>query len=244
MLKPYSSLASVYDALIDKRFFPQLRRAFAWLTALYGIRFDAVADVACGTGTFVRHLCQCRVPLVYGADRSREMLGLAMRKNAGNHAQFLWQDFSTLLLPQPMKLLTCNFDSLNYLLEPRQLLCALQRFYMNLAPGGHFVFDVISNPLYLQGPKPWVEEVKRPGFCFRRVMQWSPRSGLQVAVITIEQNGRLQEEVHHQRAYPIATVTRLLRCARFEVLGAHDFHALFPATRWSSRVAFVVRKPE
>lgn len=244
MTAPYASLASVYDALIGRRFFPQLRRAFAWLAAHYGIRFNSVADVACGTGSFVRFLCERGVPVVYGADRSREMLNLAVQKNAGNHAQFLLQDFSSLLLPQPMKLLTCNFDSLNYLLEPRELLHALRRFHLNLMPGGHLVFDVISNPLYLQGPKPWVEEIKRPGFCFRRVMQWYPRSGLQVAAISIQRNGRVHEEVHHQRAYPLGTVVKLLRCARFEILGAHDFHLLSPAHRCSSRVAFVVRKPE
>lgn len=243
MTAPYASLASVYDALIGRRFFPQLRRAFAWLTALHGLRFGSVADVACGTGTFVRYLCECGVPVVYGSDRSLEMLRRAMHKNAGNHAQFLQQDFSRLLLPQPVALLTCNFDSLNYLLEPEQLFRALQRFFLNLAPGGNLIFDLICNPLYLQGPKPWVEQIKRPGFCFRRTMQWNPRSGLQVATISIQQNGRSHEEIHHQRAYPMALAVKLLRRARFEILGAHDFHLLGPATRCSTRVSFVARKP-
>jgi len=42
------------------------------------------ADVACGTGTFVRYLCECGVPVVCGVDRSPETLEVAIRKNLGN----------------------------------------------------------------------------------------------------------------------------------------------------------------
>ena len=116
---PYNALARTYDALLGTRFFLQLRRTFEQLVRRYGIRFASVADVPCRSGTFVRYLRQSGVPTVYGVDRSPAMLCLAMTRNLGNGARFLHQDFARLQLPQPVELITCNFDSLNYLLTTK-----------------------------------------------------------------------------------------------------------------------------
>jgi ubiquinone/menaquinone biosynthesis C-methylase UbiE len=110
---PYATLAPLYDALLSDRFFPQLRTTFEWLVRRHGIRFASATDVACGTGTFVHYLREHDVPVVYGVDRSSEMLRVAIQKNLGNGARFLLQDFATLQLPQPVDLITCHFDSLN-----------------------------------------------------------------------------------------------------------------------------------
>src|SRR6266545_3192894 len=107
---PYATLAPLYDALIGARFFPQLRGAFERLVRRYGVRGDSAADIACGTGAFVRYLCRRGVPLVYGVDRSPEMLRIAIVRNQSNSARFLLQDFAALRLPRPVDLITCNFD--------------------------------------------------------------------------------------------------------------------------------------
>ncbi|MDZ7361159.1 MAG: class I SAM-dependent methyltransferase [candidate division KSB1 bacterium] len=241
-VSPYAELARAYDALLGDRFFPQLRRAFEWIVRHYCIRFSSAADVACGTGTFVHYLCQCGVPIVYGVDRSPEMLRVAIRKNLGNGARFLCQDFATLQLPQPVALITCNFDSLNYLIKEADLLRAFCRFHANLKPGGHLIFDMITDRPFWQGPRPYFERVTKPGFTFVRVMRWDPRSGIQRATISISRNGRSHREDHLQRGYPVAMVACLLAQARFVLLGAHDFHTLCPNTRLSTRVVYAAYK--
>jgi ubiquinone/menaquinone biosynthesis C-methylase UbiE len=78
---PYSAVAPYYDALVGDHFLGQLRCVFEQLVSRYRVRFASAADVACGTGTFVSYMRACGVPIVYGVDRSPEMLRLAVCKN-------------------------------------------------------------------------------------------------------------------------------------------------------------------
>jgi SAM-dependent methyltransferase len=238
---PYAALAPLYDALLGDHFFPRLRRAFERLVRHYGLRFALVADIACGTGAFVRYLCEWGAPVVYAVDRSPAMLRVAVAKNWGNQARFLLQDFATLQLPQPVDLITCNFDSLNYLLTAADLLRALRRFQANLKPGGHCVFDMITDQSPWPGPQPHVERVTGPGVIFVRVTRRDLQRGIQTSVVAISRNGRLHQEIHVQRGYPVAVVAGLLAQARFTLLGVHDFHTLGPALPRTRRVVYVGR---
>lgn len=240
---PYAALAPVYDALLGDRFFPQLRRVFDWLVQRYGIHFSSAADVACGTGTFVRYLCERGVPVVYGVDRSPEMLRAAIAKNQGTGLRFLLQDFATLQLPQPVDLITCHFDSLNYLLNTDELLRALRRFHANLNPAGHLIFDMITDRPPWQGSGSDIERVRGSDIAVVRVTRWDPRRRIQTAIVFISQNGRSHSEIHVQRGYPVAVVVGLLTRARFALRGAHDFQTLGPATTWTPRVIYLTRKP-
>jgi len=241
MATPYAALASVYDAVLGDRFFPQLRRTSEWLIQRYGIRFASAADVACGTGTFVRYLRDTGVPVVYGVDRSPEMLRLAIAKNHGTGARFLLQDFATLQLPEPVDLVTCHFDSLNYLLTTDCLLRALRRFHANLNPGGHVMFDMITDQPSRQVPGPRVERVVVPGVSVVRVTRWDPRRSIQTALVSVSRNGNRHREIHVQRGYPVAVVLGLLTKAEFARVGANDFQTLGPTTNRTQRAVYVAR---
>lgn len=244
MAAPYASIAPLYDVLLGDRFFPQLRRVFELVVRRYRIPFSSAADVACGTGTFVRYLCQRGVPVVYGVDRSPEMLRVAIAKNQETDARFLIQDFATLRLPQPVDLITCHFDSLNYALTTDDLLRALRRFHANVKPAGHVIFDMITDRPPWQGLGPRVERVTGPGVSIVRNTRWDLRRRIQTALVTISRNGGSQQEIHVQRGYPVAVVASLLAQARFAVLGVHDFQTLGPATSWTSRVVYAARVRE
>jgi SAM-dependent methyltransferase len=239
---PYGRLARLYDMLLGDYFLPQLRHTFEQLTQRYCIRFTSATDVACGTGTFVRHLRQRNVPTVYGVDRSPAMLRVALARNRGNQARFFCQEFATLQLPRPVDLITCNFDSLNYLLTSADLLHAFRRFHANLVPGGHIIFDMVTDRPWWQGSRPFTERITRPNFRFVRQSHWDPRRCRQTAVITITRNGRTEREVHVERGYPPALVVQLLPQAGLTSLGTHDFETLGRPQPSSPRVVYVARK--
>jgi SAM-dependent methyltransferase len=241
LARPYMELAHVYDPLLGRAFFPRLRRAMTWVLRRHGIRLDSVADVACGTGTLVRWLCDRGAPVVFGVDASPAMLRVAVAKNRGRPARFLRQSFASLRLPCRVGLITCTFDGLNYLLTPGTLLAALRRFRANLAPGGYVVFDLVTDRPPGHVPAPLVEQVWAPGLRVTRVTRWDPRSHTQRAHLVIARGRRLDHELHVQRGYPVALVARLLVRAGLTPVGVYDFGTLAPATARTRRALFVAR---
>lgn len=236
---PYSTLALIYDRLLGDSFFPLLRRNFDWLAQIHPMRLDSVADVACGTGTFVNYLCGRDIPQVIGVDRSPDMLEIALRKNRRNHSRFFCQDFLNLQLPKPVSLITSNFDSLNYLLNPDHLFKAFQKFQANLKPGGFTVFDMITRHQPWHGQNPVIEKRCLGKINFLRSMQINKQTGMQRSRVIITSPTGVVRETHVQRAYPTRLVLRLLRKAGFRLLGARDFDKLRPATRHSQRIVVI-----
>jgi SAM-dependent methyltransferase len=238
---PYATLARLYDAVLGDHFFTQLRHVFEELVQRYGIRFGSAADIACGTGTFIRYLRELGVPVVYGVDRSPEMLRVAIAKNQGAGARFLLQNFATLQLPQPVDLLTCHFDALNYLLTADDLLWALRRFRANLNPSGHIIFDMITDRPSWHGPGPRVERLTSSGVTVERVVRRDSRFNIQTADVSISRNGHSYRETHVQRGYPVPVVVALLAQAGFAPLGAGDFQTLALTTTWTPRAVYVAQ---
>jgi SAM-dependent methyltransferase len=238
---PYATLAPLYDWLLGDRFFSSLRHTFEWVVRRYRIRFASAADVGCGTGTFVHYLRERGVPVVYGVDRSPEMLRMAIAKNRGNGARFLRQDLTRLALPESVDLVTCHFDSLNYVLSTSDLLRAFRRVRSNLHPLGHLVFDMLTDqpPMMHQGRR--IERFSVAGITVVRITHWDPRRYIQTAVLTLTyaRTGYRSREIHVQRRYPIASVVRLLAGAGLVVGGVHDFGTSGPVSPWTSRALYV-----
>jgi SAM-dependent methyltransferase len=239
---PYTTLASLYDSLLGDRFVPPLLRAFEWFVQQYSIRFASAADVACGTGTFVQYLRRLGTPVVYGVDRSPEMLHMAIAKNQGSGARFLLQDFARLQPPQRVDLITCHFDSLNYLQTTDELSRVFCRFNANLNFTGHLIFDMITDRPVWHCLGPRAESAIVSGATVVRVRRWDPRRGIQKTIVSISRNGRSYQETHVQRGYPVPAVVGLLAQAGLALLGAHDFRTLGSVTRRTRRVAYVAWK--
>ncbi|MCI0393242.1 MAG: class I SAM-dependent methyltransferase [Acidobacteria bacterium] len=241
----YSGFAKLYDALLGDSMFPLVRRNFEWLVGRYGVRFRAAADVACGTGTFVGYLRRWDVP-VFGVDRSISMLRIAIQKNQGNGAKFLRQDLRQLQLPYPVDLITCHFDSLNYLLSTRDLALALCRFRTNLTRGGHAIFDMVTDI----SPEPELgvnlQRFELPGVSSIWEIAWDLVRKLRI--VTMHNffaigagKYRREREVHAQRQYPVSVVVGLLVRCGFTVRNVHDASSLMPATPRTYRAVYVVR---
>jgi SAM-dependent methyltransferase len=242
---PYRSFAWLYDALLGNAMFPLIRRNFEWLVRRYDIRFRSAADVACGTGAFARYLCQWDVS-VFGVDRSTPMLRIAIQKNRENGAKFLRQDLRQLQLPYPVDLITCHFDSLNYLLSTRDLLKALGQFRANLTRGGHAIFDMVTDV----SPEPKlsvsVQRFNLPGVSSIWVIAQDPARELRV--VTMHNyfalgagKYRREREVHAQRQYPVGVVVELLVRCGFNVRGVHDAASLAAATPRTYRAIYVAK---
>jgi SAM-dependent methyltransferase len=242
-LRPYARIATVYDRAFGIPFFLGTRLAFERLVRHYGIRFRSAADLGCGTGLFARYLsCRWGVP-VFAVDRSPEMLLEATRCCAHCDVDLLCQDLRQLHLPCPIDLAAANFDTLNHLLTRADLCLALRRVAQNLRPGGHFIFDFVTD---------CQPASKRGGGARRRLaggmqqhVRWDPRRRLlSIFVSILTRSGSRLIERHTERAYSPAEMAQCLFRAGFRIRGVHEASRLGFATHCARRVVVVAQRTE
>ena len=100
-------------------------------------------DIACGEGSFAVVMAAAGYR-VSGVDQSAEMIALARERArlASIQVDFSVEDMRNLQFVEEFDLVTCFFDSLNYLLTVRDLQAAFHGVFAALRPGGYFIFDM------------------------------------------------------------------------------------------------------
>ena len=226
---PYGRFAQVYDDLLGDQSFRDMRLTFEWIRNRYSLQFASAADIGCGTGSFVDYLCRVGSDPVWGVDLSPQMLEVAAVKNVGNRAKFLLQDMRQLRLPQPVDLVTCQFEALNYLTTTDDLQSALASFGRALTPGGSAVFDVtterqddpVENRLvYLQRSLSRSVTVRT---------EYDPLSRTQTARLEVADATGAKVEIHCQRAHTVDDVTTAIAASGLELVAVHDLGDILPA---------------
>lgn len=140
----YDSIARVYDGLnaeIDyKKWADFIEKCFdRYLSA----RPEIVLDLACGTGKMTRELAARGYDMI-GIDGSDEMLSRAMFSENSSGILYLLQDMREFELYGTVGAVVCCLDSINYLLEEKEVLQTFSLVHNYLDPDGLFIFDVNS----------------------------------------------------------------------------------------------------
>jgi SAM-dependent methyltransferase len=148
-LSIYDSYAPIYDAMGQGAFAESLT---AHLLRSLPAPPRRALDLACGTGAASLALATAGARVV-GVDRSRAMLRIARARarDRGLSVRWVAADIRRLgqapaardaLRPASFDLITCLYDSLNYLTGPDDLAAACAGVARLLRPGGRFVFDL------------------------------------------------------------------------------------------------------
>jgi len=146
-------------------------------------------------------------------------------------------------------LVTCVFDSLNYLLTIKDLQSAFQCAYKALRPGGFYIFDMntiyglavdwMREETYIQNETDDFIEIHRQAFDYENQI-----ASMQITVF--KQKGDLWErfeETHLERGYPIADLQFLLHETGFNISGMYgSLSKRTDVQTTSPRVWFVARK--
>lgn len=103
-------------------------------------RPELVLDLACGTGRMTRELSRRGYDMI-GVDGSADMLSCAMEQEREG-ILYLLQDMREFELYGTVGAVVCCLDSVNYLLEDKDLRQAFACVHNYLDPDGLFIFDV------------------------------------------------------------------------------------------------------
>ncbi len=245
----YERYAEVYDRSgqisFSLRMIPYLmeileRRGFAGRTML---------DLACGTGTVALAFAS-RGWRVYGVDRSPPMLAQARRKadEVGHSLLLSEQDMRSFILPERVDLITCLFDSLNYLLTVEDLQQTFSRVARHLTPGGLFICDMNTTWALSEI---WDNNVYfSEGSDVSIIMESSYDRETRMAAVRLVafvRRGELFErieETHVERAYPERTVSAAMRRAGLQVLARYEAFTLNPPTSRTPRILWIAQPAE
>jgi SAM-dependent methyltransferase len=211
---------------------------------------QSLLDLACGEGSFAITQAQTGIQ-VTGVDASPRMLQIARLQAAGHgvKAQFIEIDMRYLDFVSAFDLVTCWFDSLNYLLELSDLEETFRGVEKAIKPGGLFIFDINTiyglavlwqQPAYtIQQDTPELVEIHRSSFNY----DLSTATVNITAFIQGDQGWQRMDEIHQERGYPLAQINDLLAACGFEVLGCYgDLGDLSEPELDSGRVWYVARK--
>lgn len=200
-------------------------------------------DLCCGSGHLLKLLEGSGIRAT-GLDVSRHQLAIA-RRNAPS-ARLVRGDVRDFDLGRRFDVVTCLFDSLNYVTTRRDLERALRNARRHLSPGGLFIFDVNTFDGLKNG---WCDvSVKRgEGFTVIVSPSFDEETGLgRVRITGFVREGRLYrgfDEEHTQRGYHPEDVTALLARAGFS-FKAYDGRTLSRPRVHSDRLLYVCRLRE
>ncbi|MGQ9927404.1 MAG: class I SAM-dependent methyltransferase [Chloroflexaceae bacterium] len=139
----YAGYAPIYDAIGQGAFAEALARR---LLAALPAPPERVLDLACGTGAATLVFAAHGAATV-GVDRSAAMLAIARARACDLPITWLAADIrrlpvGQLLAPASFDLITCLYDSLNYLTATSDLALAIGNAAHLLRPGGRLIFDL------------------------------------------------------------------------------------------------------
>ena len=244
----YTLLARYYDQFFTfhLEWYRQARRRL-----LGGIlpEVRAACDLACGTGTTALELARHGIR-VYGVDLSPTMCRLARAKarRVGAQVTIIPADMRTFRLPEPVDLVTCEFDAVNHVPRKSDLARVANAVARALRPDGYFYFDVNNRRAFQKiwpgtwwAEKPGVVLLLRGGYDEHRDKGWEDVEWF------IRRKGgwrRFRERVE-QVAWTRTEVVQTLRTAGFQRIRSTDALAFFradPRIRSGCRTFYVAQK--
>ena len=143
MQESYFDFARFYDSLMEDARYSERADYLLLLCERFEHPVGKCLDLACGTGSLARELCQ-RGAEVIGVDGSVDMLAEASRLAYEQECPviFACQDMRELVLPEPVDTCVCTLDSINHLPAATDVQACFDRVSENLKTGGLFIFDV------------------------------------------------------------------------------------------------------
>ena len=240
----FSRFARYYDAFMDYIDYPGWVQYIMEILDTYGIKGKKLLDLACGTGTCAVLFAKKGFE-VYGIDVSEDMLEQARKKISAMfyNIGFSCQDLRNFKLEKKVDVVTCLYDSMNYLLEEEDVRQAFGSAYNALNNGGAFIFDL--NTEYALSVV-WGNGVMRRregGFpsLWRNFYDPETHTGTLHLTWTIKENGSKKEyyETHRERAYPNSRIEEFLKEAGFKEAMIFSHRTFEPPAEISPRVMVV-----
>jgi len=253
MARPYTEFARVYDLMGADRHSAKMVEYTFKIFRKFNIKAAGGLDLCCGTGTAIALFLDQGLPMS-GLDQSASMLAAAAKKLKGRKVKLYQKSLPKFRILQngdsrkvrTFDLITCFYDSLNYLKNARELKGAFRSIYSHLNKDGWFIFDM-NTPAALKilwGGQVYADARDDLAWVWRNSYHQKTTSAT-LHVTFFVKRGKLWErfdEEHTERAYDNKTVLKLLREVGFEIKGFYRCFSFEKPRKGTYRICVAVRR--
>lgn len=248
-MQAYTGFAQVYDTFMDNIPYDKWSRYIIELLNKYNVSDGLVLDLGCGTGNITERLAKAGYDMI-GIDNSSEMLSIAMEKaesEEGKPILYLLQDMREFELYGTVKAVVSICDSINYIMEEKDLIKVFKLVNNYLDSEGVFIFDLNTEYKYknILGQNTIAENREESSFIWDNYYyedEMVNEYDLTIYVRNKENSFLRYDETHYQRAYSLDTIKRLMAEAGMEYIAAYDAFSFNEPQENSERIYVAARE--
>ena len=243
----YGGFASVYDLFMDNIPYDEWFQYVVELFKKRNIHEGLVVELGCGTGEMTRRLADAGYQMI-GVDLSEDMLAVAQEK-CGEEVLLLHQDMRELELYGSVTAMLCVCDGMNYICQETELKQVFERVFRFLEPDGLFLFDMKTEYFYREvlGNRTITDNRENASYIWENAYHEDEQlNEYLLTVYELADDERdlfvRTDELHHQRAYNLDSVKKLLEHAGFSEIDVYEALTQKEPDKKSERVYFVAQK--
>lgn len=269
MSEAYSDFALVYDRLMDNIPYDEWFHYINLLLEEFNIKSGIIAELGCGTGNITERLAAAGYEMI-GIDISPAMLDIAKKKNDKNGSSTLYlnQDMREFELYGTVSAIISVCDSVNYILDTKELTEVFRLVNNYLDPKGIFIFDFNTRHYYLDIVADATIAEDREDISFIWDNLYDPETDVNELYLSLfikaDNTGnnsdakalasgqpdcrsddnlyRKYEELHLQKGYTLNEIIDIVKASGLELVCAYDAFTKNPASENSERIYIIARE--
>jgi len=237
VVRPYEIYSKIYD---PKEGLPEspILSYLDTLSSRYGLKTNSVLDLACGSGLHLKQLLDTRRSRrVVGLDISGDMLAVAKQRfEESDNVMLVHEDFRSFSLGEVFNTILCNFDSLNYVEQEREVVSVFECVRKHLTSSGFFVFDVINERHCLR-TNGYSGNWERRGIRCNQSSAYDSNTKVKKTILRFA----FGIEEHLQIPLEYDTIVDAAKETGLSVVGAYSNRDFDPISEDTGRIHFVLR---
>jgi SAM-dependent methyltransferase len=238
----FNSFSKYYDQFAYDIPYNKFYKYYKKIFSKNSLKPKLILDICCGTGTLTS-LMASDFDMI-GIDFSLEMLDIAKEKGNSDKILYLNQEMTDFELYGTVDACYSSLDSINYILNEKDLEkhFLLVKNYLNL--GGLYIFDISTKYKFINilGENSFVDEIDDTMFVWQNYF----KNDLNTMYLDIfyKENGHYNRisETHIEKAYSVLEIKRMVIKFGFKIEGIYDNLSFNPPNRKSERIFFVIRR--
>jgi len=240
----YNLFSTVYDEFAYDIDYNKFAAYYEKIFKKFKINPKLVLDICCGTGTLTTIMSK-KYDMI-GIDFSVEMLNAAQKKNEGGKILYLCQKMDDFELYGTVDVCYSSLDSINYILEEKNLINHFKLVHNYLNPNGIYIFDISTVYKFknILADNIFSDETDSAFFVWQNDYDEEEKINSMYLDVFVKNGDEKYErisETHYEKGYNVSYVKSIAKKCGFEILGVFDEFSFDSYKKNSERIFFVIK---